>query len=63
MFKVMTRERNDGLHLLWSNVIKPCTTEKFSVHGCLRKKYDVADYRYFTNGITHKNVIFSDNIE
>ena len=32
-------------------MIKPCTTEKWILPECHRKKYGVPDFRYFKNGI------------
>ena len=49
-------ERNDG-----SNMIKPCTTKKWILPGCFRKKYSVADYRYLKNGNTWQCNIFRHN--
>ncbi len=30
--------------------------------GCLRKKYNVADYRYFKNGSIYNNAIYLDKL-
>ena len=36
-------------------------TNNFPYTGCLRKKYDVADYQYFKNGKTQQCNIFRYN--
>ena len=40
---------------------KPCTTKKWILPECLRKKYEVADYQYFKNGNTQQSNIFRHN--
>ncbi len=52
------KDSSGSVEILFGNFL--CKWSKST--GCLRKKHDVADYRYFTNGNTQYCNIFRDTI-